>query len=153
MKAARIYIKETEKYIDLSANENFPFTLTKSIAEIEDVSKRNKTHSRTFKIPATDANVKAFGFPHVLGTDLDDVNVYKQQCLIIVNGNVIDEGYIYILKSIRGVMPSEFECQFVGGNEPWVVALQSLMMSDITSDTNNNVLEVDYDDDEVVKLG
>ena len=146
MRAAQLYIKETTKYIELEQGGDFPFTLSKSIAEIQDVSKRNKTHSKTFKIPATEDNVKALGYPHVIGTDLDAINVYKQQCLVIVNGNVIDDGYVYILKAKRETEAIEFECQFVGGNESWVVALQSLKMSDIQYNTSGSSVTVNYND-------
>lgn len=142
MRAAQLYIKETGKYIQLGQDGDFPFTLSKSIAEIQDVSKRNKTFSKSFKIPATEDNVKALGYAHVIGTDLDAVNVYKQQCLVIVNGNVIDDGYVYILKAKRETDAIEFECQFVGGNESWVVALQSLKMSDMTTNTSGTVLQL-----------
>ncbi len=146
MRAAQLYIKETGKYIQLGMDSDFPFTLSKSIAEIQDVSKRNKTFSKSFKIPATEDNVKALGYPHVIGTDLDAVNVYKQQCFIIVNGNVIDDGYVYILKARRDTDAIEFECQFVGGNESWVVALQSLKMSEVVSNTSGAGLTVTYTD-------
>jgi len=146
MRAAQLYIKETGKYIQLGMDSDFPFTLSKSIAEIQDVSKRNKTFSKSFKIPATEDNVKALGYPHVIGTDLDAVNVYKQQCFIIVNGNVIDDGYVYILKARRDTDAIEFECQFVGGNEAWVVALQSLKMSEVVSNTSGAGLTVTYTD-------
>ncbi len=146
MRAAQLYIKETGKYIQLGMDSDFPFTLSKSIAEIQDVSKRNKTFSKSFKIPATEDNVKALGYPHVIGTDLDAVNVYKQQCFIIVNGNVIDDGYVYILKARRDTDAIEFECQFVGGNEAWVVALQSLKMSEVVSNTSGAGLTVNYTD-------
>ncbi len=146
MRAAQLYIKETGKYIQLGQDGDFPFTLSKSIAEIQDVSKRNKTFSKSFKIPATEDNVKALGYAHVIGTDLDAVNVYKQQCLVIVNGNVIDDGYVYILKAKRETDAIEFECQFVGGNESWVVALQSLKMSDMTTNTSGTVLQLAYTD-------
>jgi hypothetical protein len=146
MRATQLYIKETGKYIQLGQDGDFPFTLSKSIAEIQDVSKRNKTFSKSFKIPATEDNVKALGYPHVIGTDLDAVNVYKQQCFIIVNGNVIDDGYVYILKARRDTDAIEFECQFVGGNEAWVVALQSLKMSDAVSNTSGGGITVTYTD-------
>ena len=146
MRAAQLYIKETGKYIQLGQDGDFPFTLSKSIAEIQDVSKRNKTFSKSFKIPATEDNVKALGYPHVIGTDLDAINVYKQQCFIIVNGNVIDDGYVYILKARRDTDAIEFECQFVGGNEAWVVALQSLKMSDAVSNTSGSGITVTYTD-------
>ncbi len=135
MRAAQLYIKDSNKYIQLGQDADFPFTLSKSIAEIQDVSKRNKTFSKTFKIPATEDNISALGYAHVIGTDLDAINVYKQECLIIVNGNVIDEGFVYILKARRNTNALEFECQFVGGNEAWVVALQSLKMSQIFAQT------------------
>ncbi len=51
MRAAQLYIKSTTKYIQLRQDGDFPFTLSKSIAEIQDISKRNKTFSKTFKIP------------------------------------------------------------------------------------------------------
>ena len=146
MRAAQLYIKSTTKYIQLGQDGDFPFTLSKSIAEIQDVSKRNKTFSKSFKIPATEDNVKALGYPHVIGTDLDAIKVYKQQCLVIVNGNVIDDGYVYILKAKRETDAIEFECQFVGGNEAWVVALQSLKMSDIQYNTSGSLVSVAYND-------
>ena len=92
MRAAQLYIKDTGKYIELGQGGDFPFTLSKSIAEIENVSKRNKSHSLTFKVPATEDNIAALGYAHIIGTDLDAVNVYKKPCFVIVNGNVIEDG-------------------------------------------------------------
>ena len=146
MRAAQLYIKQTNKFITLGSGGDFPFTLSKSIAEVQDIQKRNKTSSKTFKIPASAENVQALGYAHVIGTDIDALNVYKQQCLIIVNGNVIDDGYVYILKAKRNTNALEFECQFVGGNESWVVALQSLKMSDMTTNTSGTVLQLAYTD-------
>jgi len=99
MKAGSIYIKGTQQSIELKQDASFPFTLTKSIAEIQDLSSRDKTHSKTFVIPATESNIKDLGYPHVLGTDLDSIAVFKQGCLVIVNGNAIDEGFLYILNA------------------------------------------------------
>ena len=150
MRAAQLYIKDTGKYIQLGQGGDFPFTLSKSIAEIENVSKRNKSHSLTFKVPATEDNVAALGYAHIIGTDLDAVNVYKKPCFVIVNGNVIEDGYVYILKATRDREALEFECQFVGGNESWVVALQSLKMSDITVNTSGTSLTINYNDTNVL---
>lgn len=149
MKAGSIYIKGTQQSIELKHDASFPFTLTKSIAEIQDLSSRDKTHSKTFVIPATESNIKALGYPHVLGTDLDSIAVFKQGCLVIVNGNVIDEGFLYILNARKGVNVTEFECQFIGGSEPWVIALQNLYMKDVQYDSSGSALSVLYSDDNI----
>jgi len=149
MKAGSIYIKGTQQSIELKQDASFPFTLTKSIAEIQDLSSRDKTHSKTFVIPATESNIKALGYPHVLGTDLDSIAVFKQGCLVIVNGNVIDEGFLYILNARKGVNVTEFECQFIGGSEPWVIALQNLYMKDVQYDSSGSALSVLYSDDNI----
>ena len=149
MKAGSIYIKGTQQSIELKQDASFPFTLTKSIAEIQDLSSRDKTHSKTFVIPATESNIKALGYPHVLGTDLDSIAVFKQGCLVIVNGNVIDEGFLYILNARKGVNVTEFECQFIGGSEPWVIALQNLYMKDVKYLPSGSLATVDYSDDNI----
>lgn len=152
MRAAQLYIKDTSKYIQLGQDSDFPFTLSKSIAEIQDVSKRNKTFSKTFKIPATEDNISALGYPHIIGTDLDAVSVYKKECFVIVNGNVIEEGFVYILKARKNINVIDFECQFLGGNESWVVGLQSLKMSQIFAETDTGLgwtRSIGYNDDNV----
>ena len=150
MKAAQIYIRSTTQYLDVKQDGDFPFVLSKSVAEIQDVQKRNKNYSKTFKVAATPANIQALGYPHVLGTDLDAINVYKQSAYIIVNGNVIDEGYIYIMKAVREIEVIEFECQFVGSNEAWVVGLQNIRMNQIFQDSAGSGLSVSYTDNDIV---
>ena len=150
MKAAQIYIRNTESYLDVKQDGDFPFVLSKSVAEIQDVQKRNKNYSKTFKVAATPANIQALGYPHVLGTDLDAINVYKQSAYVIVNGNVIDEGYVYIMKAVREIEVLEFECQFIGSNEAWVVGLQNIRMNQVFQDSAGSALLVEYTDNDIV---
>lgn len=135
MRAAQLYIKDTSKYIQLGQDSDFPFTLSKSIAEIQDVSKRNKTFSKTFKIPATEDNISALGYPHIIGTDLDQIKTLRQDCYIIVNGNVIEEGAVYIINASSGLNVRSFECIFLGGGEIWVEPLRTMKMSDLVTET------------------
>jgi hypothetical protein len=109
MRAAQLYIKETTKYIELGQGGDFPFTLSKSIAEIQDISKRNKTFSKTFKIPATEDNIKALGYAHVIGTDLDATKYLRHDCYVIVNGNVIEDGAIFVTSAKSDIDVIEFE--------------------------------------------
>jgi hypothetical protein len=135
MRAAQLYIKETGKYIQLGQDGDFPFTLTKSIAEVQNVSKRNKTFSHTFKIPATEDNVKALGYPHVIGTDLDAVKNLRHACYVIVNGNVLEEGAVYVVSTMSDLDVRQFECVFIGGDEIWTEPLRTLKMSDLVSES------------------
>jgi len=135
MRAAQLYIKETGKYIQLGQDGDFPFTLSKSIAEIQDVSKRNKTFSHTFKIPATEDNVKALGYPHVIGTDLDAVKNLRQACYVIVNGNVMEEGAVYVVSATSDLDVRQFDCVFIGGDEIWTEPLRTLKMSDLVTES------------------
>ncbi len=135
MRAAQLYIKETGKYIQLGQDGDFPFTLTKSIAEVQNVSKRNKTFSHTFKIPATEDNIKALGYPHVIGTDLDAVKNLRQACYVIVNGNVLEEGAVYVVSAMSDLDVRQFECVFIGGDEIWTEPLRTLKMSDLVTES------------------
>ena len=135
MRAAQLYIKETGKYIQLGQDGDFPFTLSKSIAEVQNVSKRNKTFSHTFKIPATEDNVKALGYPHVIGTDLDAVKNLRQACYVIVNGNVLEEGAVYVVSAMSDLNVRQFECVFIGGDEIWTEPLRTLKMSDLVTES------------------
>jgi len=135
MRAAQLYIKETGKYIQLGQGGDFPFTLSKSIAEVQNVSKRNKTFSHTFKIPATEDNVKALGYPHVIGTDLDAVKNLRQACYVIVNGNVLEEGAVYVVSATSDLDVRQFDCVFIGGDEIWTEPLRTLKMSDLVTES------------------
>ncbi len=135
MRAAQLYIKSTTKYIQLGQDGDFPFTLSKSIAEIQDISKRNKTFSKTFKIPATEDNVKALGYAHVIGTDLDATKYLRHDCYIIVNGNVIEDGAIFVTSAKSDINVMEFECVFIGGNEIWIEPLRTKKMSDLVTES------------------
>ena len=135
MRAAQLYIKETGKYIQLGQGGDFPFTLNKSIAEVQNVSKRNKTYSHTFKIPATEDNIKALGYPHVIGTDLDAVKNLRQACYVIVNGNVLEEGAVYVVSAMSDLDVRQFECVFIGGDEIWTEPLRTLKMSDLVTES------------------
>ena len=135
MRAAQLYIKDTGKYIQLGQDGDFPFTLTKSIAEVQNVSKRNKTFSHTFKIPATEDNIKALGYPQVIGTDLDAVKNLRQTCYVIVNGNVLEEGAVYVVSAMSDLNVRQFECVFIGGDEIWTEPLRTLKMSDLVTES------------------
>jgi len=135
MRAAQLYIKDTGKYIQLGQGGDFPFTLNKSIAEVQNVSKRNKTYSHTFKIPATEDNIKALGYPHVIGTDLDAVKNLRQACYVIVNGNVLEEGAVYVVSATSNLDVRQFDCVFIGGDEIWTEPLRTLKMSDLVTES------------------
>lgn len=135
MRAAQLYIKSTTKYIELGQGGDFPFTLSKSIAEIQDISKRNKTFSKTFKIPATEDNIKALGYAHIVGTDLDAAKYLRHDCYIIVNGNVIEDGAIFVTSVKSDIDVIEFECVFIGGNEIWVEPLRTKKMSELVTES------------------
>jgi hypothetical protein len=135
MRAAQLYIKDTGKYIQLGQGGDFPFTLNKSIAEVQNVSKRNKTYSKTFKIPATEDNIKALGYPHVIGTDLDAVKNLRQACYVIVNGNVLEEGAVYVVSATSDLDVRQFDCVFIGGDEIWTEPLRTLKMSDLVTES------------------
>ena len=135
MRSAQLYIKDTGKYIQLGQDKDFPFTLSKSIAEVQNVSKRNKTFSHTFKIPATEDNVKALGYPHVIGTDLDAVKNLRQACYVIVNGNVLEEGAVYVVSATSDLDVRQFDCVFIGGDEIWTEPLRTLKMSDLVTES------------------
>ena len=104
---------------------------------MQNVSKRNKTFSHTFKIPATEDNVKALGYPHIIGTDLDAVKNLRQACYVIVNGNVLEEGAVYVVSATSNLDVRQFDCVFIGGDEIWTEPLRTLKMSDLVTESVN----------------
>ena len=56
----KLEVRDTDNSVlgvlDIGKDSDFPFTLTKKIASLSNISKRGGSYSKTFKIPATKAN-------------------------------------------------------------------------------------------------
>jgi len=124
--------------LDLSNPKDFPLALTKGIVNLDNLKARTGTFSKSFKVPNTKNNAK-------LLSNIDNINSRKdyrdalnrKPCVIIVNNNQIEGGFIQVSKVFEGFELDSFELVFFGNNIDWVKGASELQLSEITSWTNN----------------
>ena len=120
--------------LDLANFKDFPLALTKGIVNLDNLKARTGTYSKTFKVPNTNNNSK-------LLSNVDNINSKKdyrdalnrKPCVIIVNNNQNDSGFLQVSKSIN---KDYFELIFFGNNIDWVKSASELKLN--TIDWRNN---------------
>jgi len=124
-------------YLELKENISIP--LNYSIAEIQDISKRQGNYSKTIVVPGTANNNQIF-------SNLFDVNISdatfninaKQRCQIIQNGISVMDGFLRLL-NVNKLSPSlgipdefvEYEVQVTSGSGDFYSTLQEKLLEDL----------------------
>lgn len=122
--------------IDLIDSDSFGFRLTKTLASLKDISLRSGNYSLDFEAPNSANNNRVlFGMSDVNSSDVSRQIIARRRCLVKVNGNQLDVGYI---KGIESTYDGNYKMVFVGGNTDWTeligdVELHQLPWRDITS--------------------
>ena len=107
--------------LDLQNFDDFPLVITKGIVNLDNLKARTGTFTKNFKVPNTKNN-------SVLLSNVDDINSRKdfrdalgrKPCIIMVNGNEIEKGFVQVSKSYNGFNVDSFELVFFGNNIDWV---------------------------------
>ena len=123
--------------LDLANFKDFPLALTKGIVNLDNLKARTGTYSKTFKVPNTKNNSN-------LLSNVDNINSKKdyrdalnrKPCVIIVNNNQNDSGFLQVSKSIN---KDYFELIFFGNNIDWVKSASELKLNDINWKNNSQV--------------
>jgi hypothetical protein len=123
--------------LDLANFKDFPLALTKGIVNLDNLKARTGTYSKTFKVPNTKNNSK-------LLSNVDNINSKKdyrdalnrKPCVIIVNNNQNDSGFLQVSKSIN---KDYFELIFFGNNIDWVKSASELKLNTIAWRNNSQV--------------
>jgi len=118
--------------LDLTSFTDFPLVLTKGIVNLDNLKARTGTYSKTFKVPNTKNNAK-------LLSNVDNINSRKdyrdalnrKPCIIVVNGNQIDKGFVQVSKVLEGFELDSYELVFFGNNIDWVKGASELNLRDI----------------------
>jgi len=107
--------------LDLQNFDDFPLVITKGIVNLDNLKARTGTFTKNFKVPNTKNN-------SLLLSNVDDINSRKdfrdalgrKPCVIMVNGNEIEKGFVQVSKSYNGFDVDSFELVFFGNNIDWV---------------------------------
>jgi hypothetical protein len=125
-----------EGVLEIGSDLSFPLSLTKSIASLNSLAKRGGVFSKTFKIPATKNNNKLL--VNLYSANQRNIKAMKQKkdALILVDGVIIERGYIKILDSLVGKRPEKYTLKFFGDNLDWVTQLGELDLHNVYSEAN-----------------
>lgn len=125
-------------YLDVKDEVNVPLNF--SIAEIQDISKRQGGFSKTIKLAGTSNNNNLLG--HLFDVNIADasfnINV-KQRCQIIQNGVSVFDGYLQLL-NVNKLSPSsgapdefvEYEVQVKDDSGNFYSSLQEKLLEDLS---------------------
>lgn len=119
--------------LDLKNFNDFPLVITKGIVNLDNLKARTGSYTKSFKVPNTKNNSK-------LLNSLDDINSRKdynsalnrKECVIIVNGSIIDKGFLQVSKVYQGFELDSFELVFFGNNVDWVKQASELKLNEVT---------------------
>ena len=119
--------------LDLKNFNDFPLVITKGIVNLDNLKARTGSYTKSFKVPNTKNNSK-------LLNSLDDINSRKdynsalnrKECVIIVNGSIIDKGFLQVSKVYQGFELDSYELVFFGNNIDWVKQASQLKLQDIS---------------------
>lgn len=85
-------------YGSLDLYENVPVSLTYAVADIQDISKKNSSYSKTIILPGTKTNNELLG--NLFDINIDDSSFdinRKVNCFIFVNDVIVLKGYFRLL--------------------------------------------------------
>jgi len=136
----KLEIRDTDNSVigavDIGKDENFPFTLTKKLASLKDISKRGGAYSKTFKVPATKENNRLLHY--LYSSNQKVVKGFKQRktANILVDETIVERGYVKITDIEKKGKTEYYVMSFFGDNVQWMTDLAETDLTDLTY-TNN----------------
>jgi hypothetical protein len=112
--------------LDLTDSDEFALKLTKSIASINDLGRRNTSFSLDFEAPQTKNNNKLLVGLRFIRASKEVLG--KKACSIVVDGNQVDKGFLYPFESEFDGM---YKLVFKGLNNDWVERLQDVELNQL----------------------
>jgi len=113
--------------------KNFPLSLTSSISDLRDITKRSGSYSTPFKAPSTKANDDLLEHIYLAEQkNYKDFDAVKD-CVIRVNGIDIEKGQLQITKinSLGRASAVNYSFKFFGNNMDWVIKMKGYTTSDL----------------------
>jgi len=136
----KLEIRDTDNSVigavDIGKDDNFPFTLTKKLASLKDISKRGGAYSKTFKVPATKENNRLLHY--LYSSNQKVVKGFKQRktANILVDETIVERGYVKITDIEKKGKTEYYVMSFFGDNVQWMTDLAETDLTDLTY-TNN----------------
>ena len=112
--------------LDLTDSDDFALKLTKSLASINDLGRRNTSFSLDFEAPQTKNNNKLLAGLRFASATKEILG--KKPCSIMVDSNQIDKGFLYPFESEFDGM---YKLVFRGDNNDWVEQLQDVELNEL----------------------
>jgi len=112
--------------LDLTDSDDFALKLTKSIASINDLGRRNTSFSLDFEAPQTKNKNKLLAGLRFISATKEIIG--QKPCSILVDGNQIDRGFIYPYQSKVDGM---YTLVFKGLNNDWVEQLRDVELNEL----------------------
>jgi hypothetical protein len=112
--------------LDLTDSDDFALKLTKSLASINDLGRRNTSYSLDFDAPQTKNNNKLLAGLR-FATHSKEI-LGQKPCSILVDGNQVDRGFLYPFESELDGM---YKLNFKGLNNDWVERLRDVELNEL----------------------
>src|SRR5574343_627432 len=128
-----LYVDDVWKQIEL--NNNVPFPVTLSIADIKDISKRNTTFSKTIEVPVTKDNNNVFY--HIF--DIANYSRYnankKVKCTVVVDTVPVIQEAFFQLTDIRtdDNLHFVYECVIFGDTDSIIKEMGNKLLTGPTA--------------------
>ena len=132
----KLEVRDTDNSVlgvlDLGKDSDFPFTLTKKLASLSNISKRGGSYSKTFKIPATKTNNKLLH--NLYSSNQRNVKDMKNRksANVLVDNKIIERGYLKVTNVEDSKGTKYYVCKFFGDNSDWMTALSETTLKDLT---------------------
>lgn len=128
------YDRNYDKWVNLDIQEDITISLNKSIEEIQDITQRKTSYTKTFTIPSSDVNEKFFRSAfNVNATNFN--NKLQTDCVIQNGGDDLFNGRMRLNKIIMSPVGAQYEVYLVQEVSPFSSELK-----------NFNICQMDFDD-------
>lgn len=112
--------------LELTDSDDFALKLTKSIASINNIGKRNTSFSLDFEVPQTKNNNRLLSGLRFATASKEILG--QKPCSIVVDGNQVDKGFLYPFESTFDGM---YKLVFKGLNNDWVEKLSDVELNQL----------------------
>ena len=112
--------------LELTDSDDFALKLTKSLASINNIGKRNTSFSLDFEVPQTKNNNRLLSGLRFATASKEILG--QKECSIVVDGNQIDKGFLYPFES---TLEGMYKLNFKGLNNDWVEKLRDVELNQL----------------------
>ena len=136
----KLEIRDTDNSIlgtiDIGKDEDFPFTLTKRLASLNNISKRGGAYSKTFKVPSTKENNQLLHYLYSTNQKVVDGFRERKTANVLVDDIIIERGYVKITDIEVRNKTEYYVMTFFGDNVQWMTDLAETQLPDLTYANN-----------------